>query len=72
MDQRIANEIAGNVAPRDCQPSDHPITAEERAFALEIAAELYTDHTLAEDLAGQEQSEREYCRANGLVYGQYS
>jgi hypothetical protein len=36
---RTAAEIAGWIPPAECGAADHPITAEERAFAIEIARE---------------------------------
>jgi hypothetical protein len=41
MESRIVNEIAGNVAPERCEVSTHPITQEERSFAVEIGREVY-------------------------------
>jgi len=43
MDSRTCNAIAGIFSVESLQsagPSDHSITSDERAFALEIAAEI--------------------------------
>jgi hypothetical protein len=37
---RMAAEIAGWIPPAECGAADHPITADERDFAIEIAREM--------------------------------
>ena len=37
---RMAAEITGWMPPAECGETDHPITAEERDFAIEIAREM--------------------------------
>jgi hypothetical protein len=56
MDIRTAAQIAGLTNPRTDEASDHPITPEERALAIEVGHEIAARHGL--DLAA-------YVRAAG-------
>lgn len=65
MDNRIAAQIAGITDYRTDEPSDHPITREERAMAIDVGYEIAAHHgiDLAAHVAAQHKAEAE----TGLV-----
>ena len=61
MDVRIAAQIAGLTDYRTDEPSDHPITSEERSMAIEVGYEIAARYgiDLAAHVAAQHEAEKQ-------------
>ena len=62
MKTNVAAQIAGITVCRNDEPSDHPITTEEHAMAIEVGYEIASQHgiDLAAHVSAQHAAELAY------------